>query len=404
MGEQENGVRTTRASKKRAYASTASAIQSQQLPTTKKRVALGELTNLPNILQTQNSDLDTQKPKRRLKKKNQEPTKPEIVVKSSDDDPQKCVYASGIYEHLHSLEMEEKRRPLPDYMEKIQNDITAVMREILVDWLVEVAEEYKLVSDTLYLAISYIDRFLSSHALGRSKLQLLGVSCMLVASKYEEISPPHVEDFCYVTDNTYTKEEVVNMERDVLKFLNFEMGTPTTKTFLRQVTLKILLSPNLQFEFLGCYLAELSLLDYRCVRFLPSMVAASAIFLSRFTIQPNTHPWSLALQRYSGYRSFELKECVLAIHELQLSRRGSSLREVRDKYMHHKANRPVNSSDPVHQAARPNTEWSITLAVIRTGDRINPQYFCYSRTEEKTIKRETEGGNCTAAIGNRPNR
>lgn len=78
--------------------------------------------------------------------------------------------------------MEEKRRARPDYMEKVQNDVTPNMREILVDWLVEVAEEYKLVSDTLFLCISYIDRFLSSHALRRDKLQLLGVSCMLIAS------------------------------------------------------------------------------------------------------------------------------------------------------------------------------------------------------------------------------
>lgn len=67
-------------------------------------------------------------------------------------------------------------------MEKVQKDITVGMREILVDWLVEVAEEYKLVSDTLYLTVSYIDRFLSSHVLSRTKLQLLGVSCMLIAS------------------------------------------------------------------------------------------------------------------------------------------------------------------------------------------------------------------------------
>lgn len=51
--------------------------------------------------------------------------------------------------------------------------------------------------------------------------------------KYEEINPPHVDDFCYITDNTYSKEEVVKMEADVLKSLRFEMGNPTVKTFLR---------------------------------------------------------------------------------------------------------------------------------------------------------------------------
>lgn len=78
--------------------------------------------------------------------------------------------------------MEVERRPRPDYMEKVQYDVSPKMREILVAWLVEVAEEYKLVSDTLFLSISYVDLFLSSNALSRDKLQLLGVSCLLIAS------------------------------------------------------------------------------------------------------------------------------------------------------------------------------------------------------------------------------
>lgn len=56
---------------------------------------------------------------------------------------------------------------------------------------------------------------------------------VVICRKYEEINPAHVEDFCYITDNTYTREEVVKMEGDVLTSLDFEMGNPTTKTFLR---------------------------------------------------------------------------------------------------------------------------------------------------------------------------
>ena len=78
--------------------------------------------------------------------------------------------------------MDPKRRPLPDYIEKVQKDVSPNMRGILVDWLVEVAEEYKLVSDTLYLTVSYVDRFLSFNVLSRQRLQLLGVSAMLIAS------------------------------------------------------------------------------------------------------------------------------------------------------------------------------------------------------------------------------
>ncbi|XP_010271484.1 PREDICTED: putative cyclin-A3-1 isoform X2 [Nelumbo nucifera] len=346
MADQENCMRITRAAKKRAAAAMAAA-QSIQFPANKKRVVLGELTNLSNVVSVQTSGLERRKSKGRLKKKEQKPVVPDIDTDS--DDPQMCAhYAYDIYEYLRTMEMEEKRRPLPDYIEKIQKDITANMRGILVDWLVEVAEEYKLVPDTLYLTVSYIDRFLSSHALNRQRLQLLGVSCMLIASKYEEISPPHVEDFCYITDNTYTKEEVVKMESDVLNLLKFEMGNPTIKTFLRftRAAQEDKKFPNLQLEFLGCYLAELSLLDCSCLRFLPSLVAASVVFLSRFTIQPKMHPWNSTLQHYSGYKPSDLKDCVIAIQDLQLNRRGGSLIAVKDKYKQHKFKCVATLSSP----------------------------------------------------------
>ncbi|CAN6449706.1 unnamed protein product [Victoria cruziana] len=246
-------------------------------------------------------------------------------------------YASDIYEFLQSSEV--KRRPASNYMDSVQNDVTANMRSILVDWLVEVAEEYKLVADTLYLTISYVDRFLSANALNRQKLQLLGVSCMLIASKYEEISPPHVEDFCYITDNTYTKEEVVEMERKILTFLKFELSNPTIKTFLRRFVISAQgrnKLPNLLLEFLSNFLAELSLLEYGCLEFLPSQIAASILFVARFTINPKTHPWTMVLQNATGYKPSELKDCAHIIHELQLNKRQSTLLAVREKYNQHK--------------------------------------------------------------------
>ena len=90
-----------------------------------------------------------------------------------------------------------------------QNDINSNMRGILVDWLVEVSEEYKLHTETLFLSINYIDRFLSRNNVQRGKLQLVGITCMLVAAKYEEIYPPSVEDFVYISDNAYSREQVI---------------------------------------------------------------------------------------------------------------------------------------------------------------------------------------------------
>ncbi|XLU23481.1 hypothetical protein S245_059547, partial [Arachis hypogaea] len=84
------------------------------------------------------------------------------------------------------------------------------------------------------------------------------------------------------------------------------------------------------------YLAELSLLDYNCVKFLPSLVAASVVFLARFMPSPKTHPWNAALYQLTRYKPAELQECAQSIHDLYLSRRGGSLQAVREKYKQHK--------------------------------------------------------------------
>ncbi|KAF2324313.1 hypothetical protein GH714_012270 [Hevea brasiliensis] len=290
MAEQENCVRLTRAAKKRTAAMTTV----EEQPLLKKRVVLGELPNLSNVVVTVNKSAADLPRKQKIKPKPK--AKKAIAVEKDEapkedfdgisDDPQMCgPYASDIYEYLHKMEVDPKRRPLPDYIEKVQKDVTPNMRGLLVDWLVE--------TET-----STTGCFLNAHCI-----------------KYEEINPPNVEDFCYITDNTYTKEEVVKIEADILKSLKFELGSPTVRTFLRRFTSvaqEDYKSLNLQLEFLGYYLAELSLLDYNCVKFLPSLVAASVIFLARFIIKPKMHPWTLTLQQYSGYKSSDLKECVLS--------------------------------------------------------------------------------------------
>jgi cyclin A len=155
-----------------------------------------------------------------------------IDIDKDNGNPQMCAsYAAEIYTNLMASEL--IRRPRSNYMETLQKDITKGMRGILIDWLVEVSEEYKLVPDTLYLTVYLIDQFLSRKYIERQKLQLLGITSMLIASKYEEICAPRVEEFCFITDNTYKKAEVLKMECQVLNDLGFHLSVPTTKTFLR---------------------------------------------------------------------------------------------------------------------------------------------------------------------------
>ncbi|GFZ09813.1 cyclin A1;1 [Actinidia rufa] len=216
-----------------------------------------------------------------------------ISIDDNVSDPQLCATITcDIYNNLRTSETE--KRPRTDYLERVQKDINASMRAILIDWLVEVAEEYSLGSETLFLTVNYIDRYLSGNIISRQQLQLLGVACMMIAAKYEEICAPQVDDFVYVTDNTYFKEEVLQMESSVLNYLKFAMTAPTVRIFLRRFVRAALWDNkvlSMQLEYLASYLTELLLLEYSMLCHAPSLIAASATFLAKFILNPSTRPW-----------------------------------------------------------------------------------------------------------------
>lgn len=141
-------------------------------------------------------------------------------------------YSMDIYKYLREHEL--RNRPKAGYMKK-QPDVNSHMRTVLVGWLVEVAEEYKLHSETLYLAVNYIDRFLSYMSVVRAKLQLVGTSAMFLASKYEEIYPPDIGEFVYITDDTYSKRQVIRMEHLIVKVLGFDLSAPTPLAFITTI-------------------------------------------------------------------------------------------------------------------------------------------------------------------------
>lgn len=104
----------------------------------------------------------------------------------------------------------------PTYMEG-QTEIAWDMRKTLVDWLLQVHLRYHMLPETLWIAINIVDRFLSRRVVSLVKLQLVGVTAMFVASKYEEIMAPSVEEFSFMTENTYSREEILKGEKIILQ-------------------------------------------------------------------------------------------------------------------------------------------------------------------------------------------
>merc|ERR1711970_598832 len=129
--------------------------------------------------------------------------------------PQLCTeYAQEIYAYLRQLE--ERGAVRSEFLSGCP--ITEKMRAVLIDWLVEVQMQFKLLQETLFLTVNTIDRFLAVEGKNvfKSRLQLVGVAAMFLVSKIEEVYAPAVSDFVYITDNAYTGAEIRQMELQII--------------------------------------------------------------------------------------------------------------------------------------------------------------------------------------------
>lgn len=177
--------------------------------------------------------------------------------------------------------IQTKMLPNPHYMD-IQSEIQWSMRSVLMDWLVQVHKRFNLLPETLFLTVNYIDRFLSNKVVSIGKLQLVGATAMLVASKYEEINCPSLQEIVYMVDGGYTTDEITKAERFMLSMLNFELGWPGPMSFLRRVSKAD--DYDLETRTLAKYFLELTIMDERFVATPPSFTAAGAHCLSRLIL------------------------------------------------------------------------------------------------------------------------
>ena len=221
---------------------------------------------------------------------------------------------------------EEKFLPEFNYMSK-QKDINNSMRAILIDWLIDVHLKYKMVPQTMYISVNLIDRYLSKNETNRMKLQCVGVASMFIASKYEEIYPPELKDFVYITDKAYVKSDVLEMEYKMLKSLNFDITFPTQWSFFEIFTEKLKLEQKVYY--LAWFLMELSLINYKMLKFKYSQIAASSILIS---IKALNYFNEVEFEKNIGYKESELQECVKEINSFNIYNSTHSLQAIRKKF------------------------------------------------------------------------
>ncbi|KAI1101955.1 cyclin-like protein [Jackrogersella minutella] len=233
-------------------------------------------------------------------------------------------YGEEIFSYMK--EMEATLVPNPHYMD-IQNDIQWSMRSVLVDWVVQVHQRFGLLPETLFLAVHFIDRFLSVKVVSMTKLQLVGATALLLAAKYEEINCPSVTEMVYMVDGGYAQEDLIKAERFMLGMLNFALGWPGPMSFMRRISKAD--DYDSEIRTVAKYLAEITLMDERFVSSPPSYVAAGAQCLARMLLKKGD--WTPEHVHYSGYTFSQLKPLLATIFDCCVTGRKHHL-AVYDKY------------------------------------------------------------------------
>ncbi|XP_070616380.1 G1/S-specific cyclin-E1 isoform X2 [Erythrolamprus reginae] len=208
------------------------------------------------------------------------------------------------------LSKEQKYATDKLYMEK-HPLLEPKMRVILLDWLMEVCEVHRLHRETFYLAQDFFDRFMATQQnVVKTILQLIGISSLFIAAKLEEIYPPKLHQFAYVTDGACTEENIIGMELIIMKALNWNLSPLTIVSWLNvymQVAYlseicEMLMPQYPQDIFVQvAELLDLCVLDVGCLEYTYGVLAASALY----------HFSSLELmQRVSGYELSDIEKCV----------------------------------------------------------------------------------------------
>ena len=240
-------------------------------------------------------------------------------------------YFDEIYTNLLLEEKQSYKKIDKDYMNK-QYDINDKMRAILVDWLIEVHFRFHFKRKTLFQTIHIIDLYLSKKIVQKIKLQLLGIASLLISCKANEIFYPQVEEYVNITNNAYTKKELLNMEMNILKTLNFEILIPSSEEFFNIIS-KVF-NFNIIQHYLGEYFLDSALVDYQILQYKPSAIALACtyIVMKFYGINGYKDLYSPRMTMEDNFPQKTIKECAKTLCFLVKNLSNSTLKAAKEKY------------------------------------------------------------------------
>lgn len=199
----------------------------------------------------------------------------DLDVEDNDDVLMVNEYVTDIFEYMYKSELQ----CLPNPATMILHPNIKQNRDILVNWMIKIHNQFNLLPETLYLAVNIMDRFLSIKLVDLDRLQLVGTVSLFIASKYEEVYSPSCKNFASVTDGACCEEDIVDGEIYVLQTLNFKLDYPNPMNFLRRISKAD--EYHMDCRTVAKYLLEITIVDFRFLGIPPSKCAAAAFFLAK---------------------------------------------------------------------------------------------------------------------------
>ncbi|RZB98453.1 putative cyclin-B3-1 isoform B [Glycine soja] len=235
-------------------------------------------------------------------------------------------YIDDIY--LYYWVTEAHNPLLANYM-SIQTDISPPLRGILINWLIEVHFKFDLMPETLYLTVTLLDQYLSLVTIKKTDMQLVGLTALLLASKYEDFWHPRVKDLISISAESYTRDQMLGMEKLILRKLKFRLNAPTPYVFMVRF-LKAAQSDK-KLEHMAFFLVDLCLVEYEALAFKPSLLCASALYVARCTLQI-TPPWTPLLHKHARYEVSQIRDCADMILKFHKAAGVGKLKVIYEKY------------------------------------------------------------------------
>ncbi|PKU31173.1 hypothetical protein llap_18522 [Limosa lapponica baueri] len=194
----------------------------------------------------------------------------------------------------------------------VQKGMNETMRYILIDWLVEVATMKDFSSLCLHMTVGCVDRYLKLRPVPRARLQLLGIACMVICTRFISKEILTIREAVWLTDNTYKYEDLVRMMGEIISALEGKIRIPTIVDY--KEVLSNVVSLERRTLHLYSFICELSLLNTSLCVYSPAQLAAAALLLARI-LHKQAHPWTSQLSECTGFSLEDLLPCVLSLHQ-----------------------------------------------------------------------------------------